>query len=86
MTSTVKASTAVRRSKPREAAHSALLGIHHNALGSDGTSPNLPMLGVSDIRDTSFGNATAPTKLGLRESDSARTAATEAGTFPRRFD
>ena len=49
-----------------EAAHSALLGIHHNALGSDGTPPNLPMLGVSDIRDSSSGKRHRPDEARLK--------------------
>ena len=76
------------RSTKIEATHSALLGTHHNALGSDGTPPNLADETWS-LRHRGFPiweNATAPTKLGLRESESARTSATEAGTFPQRFD
>ena len=58
-----------------EAAHSALLGIHHNALGSDGTSPNLPMLGVSDIRIPHSGKRHRP--------DEARLKGERLGPHPR---
>jgi hypothetical protein len=80
----------VQRSEDRstkiEAAHSALLGTRHNALGSGGRPPNLRMsLASSLVADSVKGHRT-PTKPGLRESDSARTSVSEAGTFLQRFD